>query len=342
MAEKKTLADKLAEAVNKKFKTDDIDFDTAFTLDEIFTPDQMGYIPTGNMAVDYVLGKPGFPVGRMTELAGPYGSGKSTIVARTIAQAQKAGITCILLDTEFSYSASWGRMHGIDPKNLVLIHPLHLQDVFDKMLFLMDDIGSQEKGNPIFMAVDSMSIATAEEMEAEDSTAGKQRGQHASVISQGIRKIQGRAYRNNVAVVFISQLKDNPGIMFGTNKSKLGGHAVEFHGGILLEVKRSTYLKTGDAAKPHGMTVRVEAKKNKFVEPFRNRTFDIFFGEEGGIRPKEILLEFLANPLDDIKKSGGWFEYDGSKYHKADLAIKLDDKVLKNAYVKLGIDGGVK
>ena len=292
------------------------------------------------MAVDYVIGKPGFPVGRMVELAGPYGSGKSTIVARAIAEAQKVGITCVLLDTEFSYSAAWGKMHGIDPKNLVLIHPIHLQDVFDKMLYLMDEIASYESGKPIFMAVDSMSIASAEEMEAEDSTAGKQRGQHASIISQGIRKIQGRAYRNNVGVVFISQLKDNPGIMFGTNKSKLGGHAVEFHGGILLEVKRRSYIKTEDGAKPHGMTVGVESKKNKFVEPFRSRTFDIFFGEDGGIRPKEILAEFLANPLGEIKKSGGWFEYQGSKYRKSDLAEKLDAKTLKDAYKKLGINGG--
>jgi len=242
------------------------------------------------------------------------------------------------MDTEFSYSAAWGKMHGIDPKKLILIHPLHLQDTFDKMIYLMGEIASYETGKPIFMAIDSMSIATAEETEQEDSTAGKQRGQHASIISAGIRRLSGPAYRNNVAMVFISQLKDNPGIMFGANKSKLGGHAVEFHGGLLLEVKRRTYLKEGDGMKPYGMTVGIEAKKNKFVEPFRSRTFDVLFDE--GIRPKEILLEFLANPLGEIKKTGGWFEYEGSKYRKADLAVKLDDKVLASAYKKLGIDGG--
>jgi len=339
MAEKKNMAELLADAINKQFKTEENDFNTAFTLDEIWSPEEMGFVPTGNLALDFVIGKPGFPAGRVVEVAGPYGSAKSTVIACAIAAAQKAGIHCVLQDTEFSYSGKWAKLHGIDPEKLNLLQPIHLQDVFDKIVFILDKIAQENNGampeKPTFIAVDSLSIGAAEEMEEEDSTSGKQRGLHAKIIALGLRKIIGRAYRTRTSIVFISQLKDNPGMLHGANQSKLGGHAIEFQGGILLEIKRRTYLKDTNSPKPYGMTVAIKAIKNKFVEPFRERTFDIIFKE--GIRPKEIFVDFLEDPLKELTKSGGWFDYKGSKYRKSDLAEKLSEEEIKDIYDKLGL-----
>ena len=148
MAEKKNMAELLADAINKQFKTEELNFNTAFTLDEIWSPEEMGFVPTGNLALDFVIGKPGFPAGRVVEVAGPYGSAKSTVIACAIAAAQKAGIHCVLQDTEFSYSGKWARLHGIDPEKLNLLQPIHLQDVFDKIVFILDKIADENTWNP--------------------------------------------------------------------------------------------------------------------------------------------------------------------------------------------------
>lgn len=330
-----TCIKKIVKEFEKKFKPG-----SASTLTGMFTPEKVkGFVPTGNLAVDYVIGRTGIPLGRISEIAGPYSSGKSSMVAAIIGAAQKQGVVCILIDTEHSYESNWSRMYGVDPEHLILIEPEHLEGLFDRLRFAIKIIRDEQTTTPIFIAVDSLSATpTSGELEEEDSTSGKQRAAHAKIIAEGLRKISNEVFNQNVALLFVSQLKDDPGMMFGANKHKLGGHAVEFHAGLMLEVKRTGFIKTKDVTT--GQHVSVKAVKNKFVPPFRVATFDLFYNE--GIRQKEIMVEFLSDEdlLGDkvmIKKSGGWYEYEGSKYRKEDIANKLGDDLVADVYQALGI-----
>ncbi len=314
----------------------------ATTLTKMFSPEKVrGFIPTGNLALDYVIGRPGFPIGRITEVAGPYSAGKSSVCACSIGAAQKAGIVTILIDTEHSYSSEWSEMWGVNPERLILVTPKHLQDVFDKLRYVVTLIKEDQPETPIFIVIDSVSACpSAEELEEEDSTSGKQRAQHAKIIAEGLRKISDLVWNQNVAILFVSQLKDDPGSIYGANKHKLGGHAIEFHASLMIEIRRNSYLKEQKSDEPYGQKCTINTIKNKFVPPFRKRTFDLYFKE--GIRPSEILLEFLGD--DDlydgnapIKKAGGWFEYGGAKYRKEDLAAKLDDSISQSVYETLNI-----
>lgn len=326
--------------INKVVKsfTDKFGEKSAGTLSSAFTPENvLGFIPTGNLIVDWCIGRRGIPLGRITELSGPYGSGKSSICAATIGAAQKKGIVCVLFDIEHSYSSDWSRLWGVDPEELILAHPQHLQEMFDQVRFTINLIKKEQPTTPIFIVVDSVSATpTAEEIEEEDSTSGKQRGQHARVIGEGLRKIGDLIWNRNTALLFVSQLKDNPGITYGTGKHKLGGHAIEFHAGLMLEVRRQAYLKNKDES-VYGQRIEVRAVKNKFVPPFRSRTFDLYYNE--GIRPKEMVLDFLSDPalIGMITQRGGWYEYQGAKYRKEDLSKILDDSLLEKTYVDLGI-----
>jgi len=312
---------------------------SASTLSREFKPENVkAFVPTGNLALDWVIGRPGWPLGRISEIAGPYGSGKSTIIARTIGAAQKEGVVCVLIDTEHSYDSTWSQFHGVDPERLILPRPPHLQGVFDYIKLAITKIKEVQSATPVFIAVDSVSGApSASEVESEDSTEGKQRAEHAKIISEGLRKLSGLIWDQNVALVFVSQLKDNPGIMYGTQKSKIGGHAIEFHAGLMVEARRKGYLKEGGKDTTYGQTINVITVKNKFVPPFRTRNFDLYFEE--GLRPKEILLDFLTDeglfnpPL--IKKAGGWFETQGAKYRAEDIAKMLGDDLMEYAYKEL-------
>lgn len=328
---------KIVKEMEKKF-----DPGTATTLTGMFTPEKVrGFVPTGNLAVDYVIGRTGIPLGRISEIAGPYSSGKSSMVAGIIGAAQKQGIVCILIDTEHSYESNWSRMYGVDPEHLILIEPQHLEGLFDRLRCVIKIIREEETNTPIFIAVDSLSATpTSGELEEEDSTSGKQRAAHAKIIAEGLRKISNEVFNQNVALLFVSQLKDDPGMTFGANKHKLGGHAVEFHAGLMLEVKRTGYIKPKDVVL--GQHIKVQAIKNKFVPPFRTYTFDLYFNE--GIRSKEIMVEFLSDKelLGDkalIDKKGGWYEYEGSKFRKEDIAEMLGDSMLPDVYRALNILG---
>lgn len=328
---------KIVKEMEKKF-----DPGTATTLTGMFTPEKVkGFVPTGNLAVDYVIGRTGIPLGRISEIAGPYSSGKSSMVAAIIGAAQKQGVVCILIDTEHSYESNWSRMYGVDPEHLILIEPKHLEGLFDRLRAVIGIIRKEEDNTPIFIAVDSLSATpTSGELEEEDSTSGKQRAAHAKLIAEGLRKISNEVFNQNVSLLFVSQLKDDPGMMYGANKHKLGGHAVEFHAGLMLEVRRTGYIKVKDVTV--GQHVSVTAIKNKFVPPFRKAMFDLYFNE--GIRPKEIMVEFLSDEelLGDkalIKKSGGWYEYEGSKFRKEDIAEKMSDTLMPDVYRALNILG---
>jgi recombination protein RecA len=313
---------------------------TACTLTKMFAPENVkGFVPTGNLAIDWVIGRPGFPLGRISEIAGPFSSGKSSIVAQAIGAAQKQGIVCVLADTEHSYDSSWSTRFGVDPEHLILLQPQHLEALFDEIHFIIEVVKEGKDPTPMFIVADSVSATPASaELEMEDSTGSQARGLHARIISQGLRKLSNLIWNERVALLFISQLKDNPGIMYGTNKSKIGGHAIDFHAGLLLETRKLAQKKgDGETEKIIGQTIQVHSTKNKFVPPFRTRTFDLFF--DSGIRPKEIALSFLSDPelLGRVKAGGGWYEYGGQKYRKEQLAELLDESIVAEIYQSLGL-----
>jgi recombination protein RecA len=318
---------------------------SAATLSSAFSPENVrGFVPTGNLTLDWVIGRRGFPLGRITEVAGPSGSGKSSLCAASIGSAQKKGIVCILFDTEHSYSSDWSRIWGVEPSELILIEPQHMQELFDQLKFVVEKINEEQPSVPIFIIVDSISATpSAEEVEEEDSTSGKQRGQHAKIISEGLRKVVNLVWNQNTALVFVSQLKDNPGIMYGTNKHKLGGHAIEFHSGLQIEVRRKGFLKNKDDS-AYGQTIEVKTIKNKFVPPFRTRNYNLYFNE--GIRLREQALELISDPnlssSSPVVQKGGWYEFQGSKYREADVVAMLDDSIIEQAYTDLNISMNVE
>lgn len=337
------LISKVVKAFSSKFGEN-----SASTLTSMFCPERVhGFIPTGNLIVDWVIGRRGFPIGRITEIAGYPGSGKSSICAAAIGAAQKQGAVCMLFDTEHSYESNWSQLWGVNPEQLILIQPEHLQGLFDKLRFAVKLVKEEQPTTPIFIVVDSVSASpTAAEVEEEDSTGGKQRAAHAVIISEGLRKISDVIWNQNVSLLFVSQLKDNPGVMYGAGRHKLGGRAIEFHAGLMLKVSRQGFLKEPKTDVVYGQIVQVEATKNKFVPPFRCRTFDLIYNE--GIRPAEMMLDFLSDIdlktdtskyLGSIKKAGGWYEFEGSKYRKEDLAKKVVDPTIQEAlYHELNLD----
>jgi len=342
------LIQKTVTSFNKQFGDD-----SAATLAASFGPDQVkGFIPTGNLAIDWCIGRPGFPIGRVSEIAGPYSSGKSTILAQTIGLAQAQGVVCILFDTEHSYNETWAKLYKVQPDELILVKPEHLEQTFDQMIFIVNLIKKERSTTPMFIAVDSISAVPASaELAQEDSTEGKQRALHAKIISEGLRKLTNLIWDENIAVVFVSQMKDNPAAMFG-GKSKLGGHAIEFHAALLLETKKLATKKKDSVkaekdaggevvesakAKTIGQIIQIQCVKNKFVPPFRTRTFDLFFDE--GIRPYEIAIDFMADKelLDWVRREKGWYVFDGVNHRKDELASKLTPDVLETIYETLKI-----
>lgn len=331
MDEKQKLIDKTVKSINETFGKG-----IAQTLDGAFEPNKIkGFIPTNNLALDWVIGRPGFPVGRISEVAGKYGSGKSSIIASTIGNVQRNGGLGILVDAEKSYDPTWGTMHKVIPDELIYLDPPHLEGVFDETIVAIKTIRDSGSEMPIFLAVDSVSaVPTAAEMEVEDSTSSKQSAAHAVIISEGLRRMSKLIHQQNVAVVFVSQLKDNPRASWGKTTSKIGGSAIDFSAGLLLELTRTKYITKNE--KKIGQTIQITSRKNKFnfIDPLRVRTVDLYYRD--GFRPKEILIDFLVEE-GMIKKNGAWYEHDGSKFYKEDLAEKLDDSLFPQIYEKLGI-----
>ncbi len=327
--------DKLIERTVRAF-TKQFGDQSASTLNKMFTPDKVrGFVPTGNLAVDWVIGRPGWPLGRISEISGPFSSGKSTILAHSIGAAQAVGMACVLVDTEHSYDSTWATRFNVVGKHLILTQPKHLEELFDQLKFMIQLIKDDQPEVPVFIAVDSVSAApAAAELEMEDSTEGKQRGLHAKIISEGLRKLTNLIWNQNVALVLVSQSKDNPGMMYGALKSKIGGHAIEFHAALMVETRKMGTKKDKKGA-VLSQKLKVRTEKNKFVPPYRERTFELSFAT--GISQKEIMVEFMVDPLGLIKSSGGWFEYQGQKFRREDLATMLGDDLLPEIYRALDI-----
>lgn len=259
----------------------------------------------------------------------------STIAAMTLGQAQKAGMVTILVDTELSYSPDWAMRYGVDPSLLILMQPTHLEQTFDELRMMIDDLcENKDPDESMLCIVDSVSATpTSAEVAQEDSTAGKQRADHAKVLASSLRTITQKLSQANMALVFISQVKDNPGMMYGGGKSKLGGSAIDYHAGLLVRTKIVARKKQNEI--PIGQIVQVSTQKNKFVPPFRRANFEISY--VNGVDNRLTAVEFLIN-MGKFKKKAGWVELeDGSKKRPNELVDLITPQKLSELYDYLGI-----
>jgi recombination protein RecA len=331
LSDKQTLIDKVVKQLDKKFEA------KIKTLEDKKDANSgvAGFVATNNLAVDFVIGRRGLPIGRIVEVSGQSGSGKSSYIASMIGAAQARGITCALIDAENSYDPSWARRFNVDTDSLILIEPSTLEESFDMTRGVIKAFREESQTEPIFVAYDSVSaIPTNAELEQEDSSASSAQAEHARIISRELRKIGGLVKDQNVCLTFVSQLKVNPrSTPWADNESIIGGSAIKFHAGLRLRLAKIKTLKDKDKP-PHGITIQVTALKNKFTSPYKVSTFDLYFEE--GFKPKEILLDFMVE-TDMIKEKAGWYEWEGQKLRKTDLAPLLDESHFEAVYEKLGI-----
>ena len=274
-------------------------------LNDLFQPENIpGYVSTGSFAIDYIIGHPGLPMGRITEISGFFSSGKSTVAASCIGQCQQKGGISILFDTEHSYVPQWTELFHVDPEKLILPQSYSLQEVCEHMVFLTNKVRESNPKNGVLIVWDSIA-ATPSQEEIDGEITDHTVGLHARVISKALRKLTSIIWDQKISVLFINQLKEKP-MGFGKSYGKIGGHAVNYHAAVQIELFRVQ-------AASEGITVKATAVKNKIATPFKQSTFRVDFAT--GIDDTDFITQ-LALDKKIIEKKGGWYEYKGDKYRK--------------------------
>ena len=290
-----------------------------------------GFITTGSFSVDYVIGRPGLPLGRIVEIFGPFSSGKSTIAASCIASFQRNGGKAIIIDSEHSYSPEWTRTFGIDPKELLLMEPSDIQAMFEQVAYLCNTIADAQSTVPVLVVIDSISaFPTPEELEflkdGSKKDPSRALGLHARYCAKGFRILSNLIWDCNVSVLCISQLKDNP--MMPYQRSKLGGAAVDFHAAIQLQTS-----KAGKDEK--SITTKLRCQKNKMASPFKETLFTIVFGE--GINDNHTFVHAGIAAGLIRTKGGGWCTHveSGESFRYAEVVTKHGVEILKHYFPTL-------
>ena len=281
-------------------------------------------IPSGSISVDAALGIGGFPRGRVVEVFGPESSGKTTLALQVIAQAQKAGGTAAFIDAEHALDPIYARKLGVDVDNLLVSQP-------DNGEQALEITGALVGSGAIDVAVVDSVAALVPKAELDGEMGDSHMGLQARLMSQALRKLTSVVSRTNTCLIFINQIREKIGVMFGNPETTTGGRALKFFSSVRVEIRRTASLKDGDSI--IGNRTRVKVVKNKLAAPFREAEFDILYGE-GTSREGDLLDVGVQNSV--IEKSGSWFSYRGERIGQGrdnaraflkehpELALRLD------------------
>ena len=285
-------------------------------------------IPTGSLALDAALGIGGVPKGRIIEIYGPESSGKTTLAIHAIAQAQKAGGIAAMIDAEHAFDRSYAKALGVDLETLLISQP----DNGEQALEIADNL--IRSGAIDIIVIDSVAALTPK-AEIEGEMGDNKVGLQARLMSQALRKLTANISKTNTCCIFINQLREKIGVMFGNPETTTGGNALKFYASVRIDVRRTTQIKDGEEAL--GNRTKVKVVKNKMAPPFKKAEFDIVYGE--GISHTGEIVD-LGVEYGIIGKSGSWFSYGDQKLAQGREATK--QLIADNAELSEEIEGKIR